>query len=113
MKDLFLGAYFDYDPFTDTVILTSNFTLHHFGLTHSALSGMKVSLEGELQTRTSTGVDSQGNFVFKILPERVYNFMNLNNVQIYFPGTVRVFTQEYRVRIILDGREIFYTLLTE
>ena len=104
IKDLFIGLKMDYDWSSDTMIFTSNLTLSLYGCSHTSFSDLSVSLEGELQTKTSTGVDTDGNFILKILPERVYDFMNFKRVNIYFPGTIEIFLQEYRPRIILKGK---------
>ena len=102
----------DYDWATDTIIFCSNLTLHHYGFSHTAFSGIKVSLEGELQNKTSTGVDSNGHFIFKVIPERTYDFMNFKKVKVYYPGTMKIYLEEYQPRIILEGREVLYTRLT-
>lgn len=73
---------------------------------------MKIVLEGELQTRTSFEMNSEGYLVLKVIPERVYNYINLKKLEIYFPGTLRILTQDYHIRIILGGREVFYNVLS-
>ena len=60
----------------------------------------------------STEMNSKGCLVLKIQPERVYDFMNLKKVQAYFPGTLNILLSKYRLRVILGGREVFYTTLT-